>query len=259
MQTPKSSNRDDYQDIPRPLGGMPIDFPAGHKVAPHDHPRAQILYAISGVMEVSTQRGVWIVPPQRAAWLPAGVPHWMRTRTGVAIRSVFIRPDACPAWFPVEPCIVIVTPLLRELISEVAAMPVEYNEASRDGLVVKLLVQSLQFSEATPLALAEPRDPRLRRLYDALMNDPSDRTTLEEWATRIGASARTIARLIRAEAGVSFGTWRQQMRLLAALPRLASGEATSSVAFDVGYETPSAFTAMFKRHFGVPPSRYFRG
>lgn len=253
----KSENRDDYQDIERPIGGMAKEYAPGHVVSPHTHPRVQILFAVSGVMEVSTARGVWVVPPMRAAWLPANVEHWMRTRTGASVHSVYIRPDYCPSDSPAAPNLISVSALIRELIVEVTEMPVEYDENGRDGLIAELLISSIEFSLEPPLSIHEPSNAKLLRLHRSLVDNPADTATLEEWAEKLGASSRTIARLIKQETGMSFTTWRQQLRLLAALPRLAAGEPVTNIALDLGYETPGAFSSMFSKQLGKVPSRYF--
>ena len=67
---------------------------------------------------------------------------------------------------------------------------------------------------------------------------------------------RIESRLFRREAHMSFATWRQHVRLMEAMARLATGEPVTSVALDVGYNSPSAFTAMFRKSFGAAPTRY---
>jgi len=79
---------------------------------------------------------------------------------------------------------------------------------------------------------------------------------LDEWADIAGMGRRTFTRCFRKETGMSFATWRQNVRLIEALSRLALGETVTRVALDVGYNSPSAFAAMFRRAFGVPPSHY---
>ena len=69
----RSTNREDYQRVERPVAAMAKDFPSGFIIAPHTHPRAQLIFAAEGVMRVVTAEGAWVVPPQRAVWLPAGV------------------------------------------------------------------------------------------------------------------------------------------------------------------------------------------
>jgi AraC-like DNA-binding protein len=90
-----------------------------------------------------------------------------------------------------------------------------------------------------------------------VLADPADRRTLAAWARPAGASVRTLARLFTRETGMGFRGWRQQVRLLRALERLAAGEAVTTVALDLGYDSPSAFVAMFRRALGTTPGRYF--
>ena len=76
---------------------------------------------------------------------------------------------------------------------------------------------------------------------------------------RGGRQRLTLERAFAAEAGVPFGRWRTLLRLQAALPMLAAGQPVSRVAGRVGYETPSAFVAAFRRETGQTPAAYFRG
>jgi AraC-like DNA-binding protein len=101
-----------------------------------------------------------------------------------------------------------------------------------------------------------PRDRRLRRLCTALLAAPGDSRTLGAWARSANASARTLARLFVAETGLTFGAWRQQARVLEAMGRLGGGQAVTEVALDLGYDSVSAFSAMFRRASGAPPSTY---
>ena len=83
---------------------------------------------------------------------------------------------------------------------------------------------------------------------------PSGPATAHEWADRLGVTAKTVHRLFLKETGMTFAQWRDQARLLHALQRIAEGWRVIDVALDCGYSSQSAFTAMFRRHFGVPPS-----
>ena len=81
---------------------------------------------------------------------------------------------------------------------------------------------------------------------------------------RTGPSSRRRQRadpgsaLFLKETGLTFGAWRQRLRLISAVARLAEGQAVTTVAFDLGYDSPSAFIAMFRRQLGAPPGRYLR-
>ena len=103
-----------------------------------------------------------------------------------------------------------------------------------------------------------PLDPRLARICAAVIADTSSDLTLDDWADRSGLSRRTLTRMFRRETGQSFSAWRQRVRLLEALARLGAGESVTNVALDVGYDSPSAFTAMFRRELGAAPRRYLR-
>lgn len=253
----KSTNPNDYQTAARPIVAMPKEFPAGCRIAPHRHARAQLIYAVEGVMEIRTQAGLWLVPPQRAVWMPANFEHAMRCRGAVSLRTLYLRAEACPAEFPTAPRALQVSILLRELILRIAAMPLDGDATAHDARILALLFDEIAWAPERELFLPMPRDPRLARLCQAIAADPGDARPLTQLAREAGASSRTIGRLFRQEFGCSFQLWRQQAKLLVALPRLAAHEAVTAIAGDLGYDTPAAFAAMFRRLTGTTPSRYF--
>ena len=245
----------DYQRVPRPVAAMAKDFTHGHHIAPHLHERAQLIFAADGVMTVSTREGSWVVPPQRAVWMPAGVTHEIRMAGAVAMRTLYVRSDAA-RHLPDRVRVIAVSALLRELLLRACALPVLYDEAGPDGRLMALVLDEIATLPSLALDLPAPRDPRLGRICRALRADPGSTRTLEEWALEAGASGRTLARLFVKETGLTFADWRQQARLLAAMARLAAGQPITRIALDLGYESPSAFAAMFRRALGAPPSRY---
>lgn len=253
---PRSTDADDYQAVPRPLAAMPKQYPAGYVLLPHRHPRAQLTYARSGTMTITTVTGIWVVPPQRAVWIPAETEHSIAMTSPVEMVGIYIEPSAAPH-LPQTACVIAVSRLLRELILEAASLPVLYDETGRDGRVMALILDEVRALPALPLHLPRPRDARLVRLCDELAAQPASNRDLTGWSAAIGASPRNIERLFAKETGMSFGTWRRQALLLASLSRLAAGEPVTTVALDLGYDSPSAFTAMFRRTLGVTPSRYF--
>jgi AraC-like DNA-binding protein len=246
----------DYQDMPRPIGVMVKDYAPGTVVPWHTHKRAQLAFASSGVMVMATQGGHWVVPPHRALWLPAGTDHSLRASTALAMRTLYIAGDAAPG-MPDSVRVIDVSPLLRELILAAADLPLLWDEDGRDGRIMALILDEIRVLPDLPLGLPRPRDRRLARLCDAIAANPGEAWTLELGAARVGASARTLARLAQRELGISFAAWLRRARLLAALERLARGEPVTTVALESGYESPSAFAQMFRRHIGASPSRYF--
>ena len=242
----------DLQDVPRPVVALADEYPANFVDPRHRHARAQLLYAASGVMSVVTDHASFVVPPQRAIWMPAGVDHEVTCRSAVSIRTLYV--DA--AEDARRECRVIeVSELLRALILETMALPREYDAAGRDGRIVQLLLDSIAAPSAANLCAPMPRDARLLKVCQALIADPTRADSLDDWAARAFMSRRTFTRLFREQTGMSLAEWRQHVRLLEALARLACGQPVTTTAFDVGYESPSAFTAAVQRAFGVPPSR----
>jgi AraC-like DNA-binding protein/quercetin dioxygenase-like cupin family protein len=252
----RSTNREDFQVVPRQVGAMAKDFPDGFFIAPHAHPRHQLIHASSGVMRISTPQGAFVVPPHRAVWVPADVVHDVRMAGAVAMRTLYITRDAVAA-APQECCVVAVSPLLRELILRATALPLLYDETGAEGRVMALILDELRVLPVLPLNLPMPRDARLAKICRAMLDDPADTSTLSAWGKRIGASSRTLARGFLRETGLTFGRWRQQARLLEALSRLAQGQSVTTIALDLGYDSPSAFTSMFRRALGRTPSGYF--
>lgn len=251
----RSTDPLDYQHVPRAVAAMPKDFDSGFEVLPHTHERAQLIYAPAGTMRVSTDTGMWVVPPQRALWMPAGVQHSIVMLSDLTMRTLYLREDAA-ADMPDVCRVLPVSPLLRELIVRATELPLQYDESGPAGHVVALIIAELHGLQSLPLQLPMPRDSRLRSLCQALLAAPGDQRTLGEWARTLNTSARTLARHFQSETGLSFGAWRQQARMLEAMGRLGSGAPVTQVALDLGYDSVSAFSAMFRRASGASPSEY---
>ena len=241
-----------------PIRALTRTYPDGCVIPLHRHKRGQLIYAVSGVMEISVGDRMWLVPPQRALWMPPATGHSLRARGEVELRTVFVHPDAISRDHSVRPRVVGVSPLLRELLVRAVAIPEEYEPDGRDGRIMEMILLELDWEEDVPWCLPMGRDPRLARVCAMIINTPWDNRTLDEWGKIAGASGRTLARLFKEETGVSFQHWRQQSRIVSSLPRLAAGESITVIAADLGYETPSAFAAVFRRFIGLTPSRYFR-
>ncbi len=253
----KESNFDDPDKIPRAVVGLSIELAIIEGTEGHRHQKAQLLYVISGVITIETSTGIWTVPPQCAIWIPAGVTHRARAAGQVSIGSLYIDPDLAGS-FRKECGIVFIQPLLRELILRFVREPQYYPEGeTRETRLVLVLLDELQSAPVESLHLPMPRDRRLYLMAQTLHDDPSLRFTLEEWGARVGASNRTISRLFQLETGMSFGCWKRQLHIGLGLQRLAMGESVNNIAIVLGYESTSAFIAMFRRILGTTPTRYF--
>jgi AraC-like DNA-binding protein len=243
----------------RPVVAEAHDWPARHEKAPHFHNCGQLIFACRGIMNVLTAKGVWVVPPQRAVWVPANVPHLVRTSTAVKLRTIYVEPDYAPR-LPDQCCVLNVPALLRELILKAMEIPALYELGSPADRLMSVLVDQVASvsTNVRHLHLAQPSDPRVRCIVDAVLRNPADPRTRDDWAQSIGASSRTIDRIFTNESGMGFGGWKRQAVLLEAMRRLAEGESVTNVALDVGYDSPSAFIAMFRRTLGITPSKLFK-
>lgn len=251
----RSTKGDDYQFVDRPVAVLMDNYPPGFCDPAHSHVRAQLVYATSGVMILSTGDTSYVTPPQRAIWVPAGVTHEVQCRGQVRIRTLYVASDARPD-LPTDCGVIVVSDLLRELILEACNLPVEYELGGRDELVMRLILDEIGRAQRIQLNVPMPSDKRLVRVCKTILADSSAQKTLDDWADTAAMGRRTFTRAFRRETGMTFATWLQNARLIDALSRLAEGHSITETALDVGYNSPSAFTAMFHRTFGVSPTRY---
>ena len=254
---------DALRSLPRPVYGQVLGLPNRAIGQRHRHPWAQLSYAASGVIEVVADSGRYVAPPLHAVWVPAGVPHAVRSFEGTEIRSLYIAPAALGhdegAGRAGRACRVLtVAPLLRELIRTFGEFPVEYDEAGEQGRLVGVLLDQLAAAPEADLAVPWPSDARLRRLCRELQAHPERTTTLQEYAARLGVSDKTLSRLFLQQTGLSFRAWRQRLRILAALPLLERGDRVTDVAIACGYDSMSAFIAAFRWFAGVTPGEFFK-
>ncbi len=250
--TPRSTNPDDYQAVPRAIAAMAKSFAAGDATRPHSHTRDQLLHAVTGVMRVTTAEGAWIVPPDRALYMPGGIEHAVSMKGRVEMRTLYIDPGAAPG-LPQQPVVLEVPDLLRALILELLEEPVLYDETARGGRLAALILDEIASARTLALAIPMPKDRRLKRLCERLIAEPARDETLERLAEGTGASARTLSRLFTRETGLTFSQWRQRVRFTNALEALVRGEPVGAVARASGYASASAFTAAFKKALGQTP------
>lgn len=243
------------EDLPQPIVAHGRDLEKNDILPFHSHRRAQLVYASNGVMTVTTHMASYVVPPQRAVWMPAGVEHRIDARSAVKMRTLYFD-SRTAAGLPAEVCVLQVTPLMRELIVASVASGPKYAPASPQARIMSVIIDQIVAQPIASLALPLPSDPRLCRVTDALIRNPADCRDLDTWAKEVGASKRTLVRLFPAQTGMTFREWRQQRRLLRALELLSTGSKVTAVALEVGYDNSSAFIAMFRRCLGTTPMRY---
>ncbi|AOB31970.1 AraC family transcriptional regulator [Bordetella sp. H567] len=247
-----------YQRLKRPVMAYQFDYPHGSREIWHSHEQGQLVHALRGVVRVLTPHGAWTVAPTDAFWIAPGVDHELHMVGRVPLRALRIEPDTA-LWLWTECRHIAVGPLLRELILAMLEDPPEYAPDSTAALCVPLLLRQLQHAPALEHGkLPLPRDKRLLRVCELLMETPGSVATMDVLGMQVGASMRTLGRLFKRETGLTFGQWRQQLRLAEAICQLSLGTPVASVARELGYATANAFSTMFHRALGAPPQRYIR-
>jgi AraC-like DNA-binding protein len=252
----KSERRSDYQRTATPVVAMARKLQQGELTSPHRHRRAQLIYAANGVLSVEAQDGVWVVPPERAVWIPSMMRHGLRAASNVELHNVYVEP-ALAQRFPMSCAVVAVTPLLRALIGEAVTLPARHAPNSRHARVMALLLECIDVKPIPALTLPMPDDSRALCLALQVRAQPSVSNGLAQHADQTGASRRMLERLFREQTGMPFGRWRQQALLMRALELLAIGTPVAHVASILGYTEVAAFSTMFRQALGTPPSRYF--
>jgi AraC-like DNA-binding protein/quercetin dioxygenase-like cupin family protein len=247
---------EDTRDTETAVFVADFPMPAGTRFDWHTHQDHQLAWAASGVLTVLTAEATWVLPPTRALWIPAGLPHETASDGGRAtMRSLYIRPGLFPVSWSERPTPVGTSPLLAELIGYLGQPDLD---AVQRAHAETLLADLLRPVPVTTIGVRLPTSVTARRVAEALRAEPADRRTLRDWGHEVGASERTLARAFTAEAGLPFGRWRTRLRLQAALSMLAAGDPVSRVAGRVGYDTASAFVAAFRRETGQTPGTFFR-
>jgi len=239
----------------RAVVARPTSYPHRHHIAPHWHDRAQFIFAVEGTMTVRTPRRAWIVPPSRALWVPSHTVHEIQMFGMVEMRSLYVD-NAAAAGMPSSCVVLNVTPLLRELVLRAVALPKSYDEQGDDGLVMRLLLAEIRRLPRCALDLPLPESADLAQLCERILADLSRKRRAVEDAKEMSTSTRTLYRRFLKETGITFARWKQQARLLESIRRLAQGAPVTTVAMDLGYDSASAFSTMFRRALGIAPRAF---
>jgi AraC-like DNA-binding protein len=243
----------DVDDRAAPVIAVRVDVSGTKAEVPdHSHRKGQLVFALAGGVTSSVPSGLWMVPPHCGVWIPGGMRHSNLATANARLFFVYIEPELVD--LPDRCCTLSISPLLREVIVELSDQVVDDDE--KVELLTRVLLRELPHMAVQRLHLPLSPEPRLQRIAARLAEDPSDRSTLAEWADRIALSESSLARLVVKETGLTFGRWRQQLHLIVAIRELASGASVQQVSGDLGYESVTAFITMFKKALGKPPTKY---
>jgi AraC-like DNA-binding protein len=243
----------DVDDPSAPVIAVRVDVIGTKAEVPdHRHRKGQLIFALGGGVMCRVPSGLWMVPPHCGVWVPGGMEHSNLATANARIFFVYIEPGAVE--LPNRCCTLSISPLLRELIVELADRV--QDDDVRGGLLTTVLLTELPRMPVQQLHLPLSPEPRLKRIAAALAEDPADRSTVAEWANRVAVSESSLARLVVKETGLTFGRWRQQLHLIVAIRELTSGASVQQVSADLGYESVTAFITMFKKALGKSPAKY---
>ncbi len=223
----------------------------------HTHDTAQLTFAASGIVQVHTLEGRWLVPPQLAVWIPAGIPHHVEVLTDAELWMVHWQPSAVREWGPATlpggPFALRVTSLLRSLLTAAFTTGIEPAKAE---LLVRLMLHELTETAHAPTFLPLPTTAAARRVAELALADPRTRLDLGELASRAATSVRTVSRLFPAETGLTFKAWRQRARIVHAMDMLARGETIARVSTGCGFASTAAFSSAFRQVTAMTPTSF---
>ncbi|CAM2155526.1 AraC-type DNA-binding protein [Pararobbsia alpina] len=242
-----------------PVEARMWEYANGFRESWHDHSQAQMIYVTRGVLQITTPAGMWTLTSHHGLWLPPTMLHELYAIGDVEVRTAYIDAGTSAElerWSTSR--MFQVSPLLDALHGVLATRSADVD-TQRARLALPLFLLELSRAQVVLTgALPLPHDRRLRSICEQMLTCPENNDTIERWGERVGASTRTLARLFREETGLSFGQWRQQLRLVEAIARLALGRSVSVIATELGYQSSSAFISMFRKTLGETPQRYLR-
>lgn len=239
-----------------PVCALKLDANEHTREAPmHNHNKGQLVVALSGGVICRTEMGLWMVPAGSGVWVPGSVRHSNEITNNGRVVVLFVAPEV--TGLPEHCACLNLTPLVIELICRLAENPTAlYQTGDHLDRIVQVLLEELRLQDVNDLHLPIPDDPALRFIANAMIQNPQERVTLAEWASRVAMSERSLSRLVTRKTAMSFGLWRQQLQVIMALRQLSEGVTVQNVADNLGYDSVSAFITMFRKLLGQSPARY---
>lgn len=238
------------------ISTLEYEYIAAWEVEEHAHGSDQLIFAIRGVMEVTAGDTLWMVPPQFALWVPAGIQHSIRMARPVSMRTLYVRAGRVRR---AKECAVLhVTPLLRELTLEAVRSTKLGTRVRGERALSDLIALQLEKATSVPTSVRLPREPRTAAVCRAVLREPGGRATLSALCAAAFVSVRTVQRVFRAEIGVDFDAWRRQVRLMGAIALLSQGRSVKEAAYAMGYKQPGGFIGAFRRTFAETPKAWIQ-
>jgi AraC-like DNA-binding protein len=243
-------------EVPVPIYFRSISFPAEASTPIHHHVPGEFVYAFSGVMELKLENHHYLAPPQYGIWMPPGAEHHSLNRYESSFCSIYIARDLCSGLPQKDPVPLAVSPLVRAILDDLRAREVRFPQSDADVHLLHVLVDQLRKAPRQSNYLPMSSDPQLGPVLSALDQDPADNRSLADWAKEVHGTERTLARRCHRDLGMNFSEWRQRLRMVRALAMLADGLSVERIGLELGYNSSSAFIAMFRRMVGTTPEEF---
>ncbi|OAS04567.1 AraC family transcriptional regulator [Pseudomonas putida] len=219
------------------------------------HDWGEFVYSFSGVIELTVDNREYLTPPHYGLWLPPRAEHDASTRPHVCYCVLDIAPERC-ARLPTEVCTLAVGPITKAILADLVERQVDYPRNDEDTRLMQVLVDQISMAPRRDTYLPISKDRALSQVLEALHLEPGDNRPLDEWASVVHSTERTLSRRCKRDLGMSFVEWRQRLRLVRALSMLEDGIPVQTVALELGYSSSSAFIAMFHRMIGSTPDEF---
>jgi AraC-like DNA-binding protein len=222
----------------------------------HRHDYHQLIYAITGATQLETHDARFLLPPQRAAWIPAGVSH----RTLISeIEGVSLYFEPGSVSDPTGRVRILASPpFMREMIVYASRWPLELSLSDR---VAQSYFQTLALligdwlDKEPPLWLPRSDHPSIARAMDYAVFRPGA-ASLAGALVAAGLSERTFRRVFLRETSLTWQSWLARLRMMAAMGHLAEGARVTDVAGEVGFSSLSAFAKTFTQFTGETPTQF---
>lgn len=229
-------------------------LPTGAQFTPHSG-QALVLFCFDGLMRVEVGEDRWFIPDRYGIWLPAGTAPVVAPVGEIEFQAFQLHQKfGGGIAMPDQPTVLRATPLIRGIgrrLTQPAPMP----EAQQRRLGWAGLDEIARL-ERPDLHLPGSSDPRVAAVMTHVMKLPRDATSLDHLARVTGTSERTLSRLFLRETGLTWRAWRDRMRFVLALEGLQLGQSSTALAASLGYSSPSAFVAAFRRQSGMTPTEW---
>ena len=222
-------------------------------------PGPYLLYAKVGTFHLELHDRQWLLPPQRAAWIPPNTPLRILADHPIESASILYSTDS-GVEAPSRCCVFSVSPLGREMIVYSTRWTEDTlpHDARAEGFFRSVAEVFLELA-ATPDQLWLPlvQSTLLKRAMDHVLNHLGDPLTTDSVAQLVHCTTRTLSRKFINESEMTLGQFIQRARILRAMELLAQSDMTVlEIVYAVGLNSVGSFEVSFRKIVQESPLQY---